>query len=109
LKSKWVYAARADEVPPGESKVVTHEGEEIVLFNVDGTFYATGNRCPHAAGPLEHAWIENGRIQCPWHGWSFPLDPDHAPNDALPRYRTRVHDAAVYVAYPAVEVDKSWK
>jgi nitrite reductase/ring-hydroxylating ferredoxin subunit len=107
--SEWVYAGKVDEIPSGESCVVKHSGEEIAVFNVDGTFYATGNRCPHAYGPLEHAWIENGRLICPWHGWSFSIDPADAPNDALPRYQVEVRDGAVYFAYPAIEVDKSWR
>jgi len=107
--SEWVFVARVEEIPPGESRVVKREGEEIAVFNVDGAFYATGNRCPHAAGPLEHAWIEKGRLICPWHGWSFPLCPEDAPNDALPRYQVEVRDDSVYVAYPAIEVDKSWR
>lgn len=107
--SEWVLVAETCEIPAGESRVVRHGDEEIAVFNVDGRFYATGNRCPHAAGPLEHAWIEDGRIMCPWHGWSFPLDIEGAPNDALPRYRTDVRDGRVYFAFPAVEVDKNWR
>lgn len=107
--AEWVFVAKVDELPPGESSVVEREGEQIAVFNVDGSFFATGNRCPHAAGPLEHAWIEKGRLICPWHGWSFQLDPAGAPNDALPRYRTEVRDGSVYFEYPAIGVDKSWK
>lgn len=107
--AEWVFVAKADEIAPGGSKVVSLGGEEVVVFNVEGRFFATGNRCPHAAGPLEHAWIEDGRVICPWHAWSFQLDPEGAPNDALPRYRTEVRDGGVYFEHPAIAVDKSWK
>ena len=105
----WVFVAKVEDVPPGKSRVIEHGGEQVAVFNVDGTFFATGNRCPHAAGPLEHAWIEKGRLICPWHGWSFQLDPSGAPNDALQRYRTEVRGGAVYFEYPAIEVYKSWR
>lgn len=39
----------------------------------------------------------------------FQIDPNGAPNDALPRYRTEVRDGAVYFEHPAIEVDKHWK
>lgn len=107
--SEWIYAGKVEEIAPGDSRVIQRAGEEIAVFNAGGTFYATGNRCPHAYGPLEHAWIEHGRLICPWHGWSFPLDPAGAPNDALPRYKTEVRDGEVFVAYPAIEVDKGWR
>jgi 3-phenylpropionate/trans-cinnamate dioxygenase ferredoxin subunit len=48
--SEWVFVAKVEEFPPGESKVVVREGEEVAVFNVEGTFYATGNRCPKKAG-----------------------------------------------------------
>jgi nitrite reductase/ring-hydroxylating ferredoxin subunit len=44
--------AKADEIEPGASKLVTVNGREIGLFNVKGEFYALANRCPHQGGPM---------------------------------------------------------
>ena len=43
---------RADEIAPGQCKLVTVKGREIGVFNVNGEFFALANRCPHAGGPL---------------------------------------------------------
>lgn len=107
--SEFVVACRVGEVPPGKSKVIVHEKEAIALFNVDGVFYAVNNRCPHAAGPLEYGFIEDCRIICPWHGWSFPLSPNDPPNDGLPRYRTAIENDEVRVYFPPIEPVKSWR
>jgi len=44
--------ARASEVVPGTSKIVTVKGRDIGIFNIDGSYFALANRGPHAGGPL---------------------------------------------------------
>ena len=81
--------ARADEIPPGERKIVTVAGRSIGIFNLGGEFFALRNRCPHQGGPLcqgktfglAHARVP-GAIEytrmgeiltCSWHGWEFDI------------------------------------
>ena len=81
--------ARADEIGPGERRLVHVGGRAIVLFNVDGEFFAILNRCPHQGGSLCEGRLtglvtstEPGRyeysqrgavIRCPWHAWEFDV------------------------------------
>lgn len=64
-----------DDVPPGTSKVIYYEGRQVALFNVAGTIYAIGNRCPHARGPLSEGEIspDECSVVCPWHYAKFDL------------------------------------
>ncbi|HWE18841.1 MAG TPA: Rieske (2Fe-2S) protein [Hyphomicrobiaceae bacterium] len=81
--------ARASEIPPGTSKIVTAMGRQIGLFNVGGEFFALSNRCPHQGAELCKGWVV-GLVQsdgpgdyrvtrpgeflrCPWHGWEFDI------------------------------------
>ena len=107
--SEWVLVGTTEQIPPGTSKVVVHENSTIAVFNVDGDYFAISNICPHAAGPLMQGFIENGRIVCPWHGWSFPLSPVDPPNDGLPRYRVCVDGNRICIEVPEIEVNKGWK
>ena len=45
--------------------------EEVAIFNLDGQFYATQNRCTHAGGPLCEGGLWGDVVQCPWHGSEF--------------------------------------
>ncbi|MGZ5125044.1 MAG: Rieske (2Fe-2S) protein, partial [Burkholderiales bacterium] len=36
----WVTAARTDELAPGQWRVVDVDGTQIVVFNIDGEYYA---------------------------------------------------------------------
>jgi nitrite reductase (NADH) small subunit len=96
--------APAAELPPGARKVVTVNGHEIGVFNVEGSFYAILNYCPHRAGPLcqgrvrplvtspgvyEWAYEREGQIlKCPWHQWEFDLATGQALYDEKLRVRT---------------------
>jgi 3-phenylpropionate/trans-cinnamate dioxygenase ferredoxin subunit len=84
-----VVVARADEIGPGERKIVEIGGRSIGVFNIEGSYYALRNRCPHQGGPLcagfqlgalsssgpgEYDYKGAGEIiRCPWHGWEFNI------------------------------------
>lgn len=81
--------AAADEIAPGERKIVTVGGRSIGVFNVGGEFFALRNRCPHQSGALcegrlwgalessapgEYRYRARGEVvACPRHGWEFHL------------------------------------
>ncbi len=102
--------ATIDEIPPGERKLVTVEGREIVVFNLDGEFVGLLNRCPHQGGamcggiivgrttsddPGQYEYDRSAAmIRCPWHGWFFDLRTGQSWGEP-DRVRTRHYDVAV--------------
>jgi len=71
--AEWVKVATTDQVSPGAAMVVSVQGKEIALFNREGTFYAIGNTCTHAEGPLAEGEVEGDEVTCPWHGACFNI------------------------------------
>lgn len=68
----------ADEFRPGDLKagqiaLVSVEGEDVAVYNVDGTFYATHNECTHAGGPLNEGKLQGNQVICPWHDSCFDV------------------------------------
>jgi 3-phenylpropionate/trans-cinnamate dioxygenase ferredoxin subunit len=127
-------AAKTSDIPPGGNKVVSIGGREIVIFHVNGEFFALLNRCPHEGAPLSHAAcvahltssepgeFKRSRIgellRCPWHGWEFDMrtgqsyfDPVHTKTRSYPVIVTSGGELAEgpYVAetFP-VTVDESY-
>ena len=43
------------------------------LIDLKGEWIAHSTSCPHMLGPLEDAKIEEGILECPWHGYQFDL------------------------------------
>lgn len=88
-------------VPEGEARGFDLEGQEIVLCNVDGEFYALQGKCTHQDLPLDGGEIEDGVVTCEWHGAEFDVCSGKAL--ALPAvtglrvYETRVENGRIYV------------
>jgi chlorite dismutase len=97
----WVRVAGADEIPDGGSKLVYVGGEQVALFNVGGRFYAIGNRCPHANGPLVDGTLDGVTVICPLHASRFDLvtgEPLGGPTSRPAKaYSVWVEDGAVFV------------
>ena len=53
--------------------MVKVNGLQLAVFNVDGSFFAIDNQCPHSRGPLSEGRVFNKRVTCPWHGSKFDL------------------------------------
>jgi nitrite reductase/ring-hydroxylating ferredoxin subunit/hemoglobin-like flavoprotein len=66
-------AFRVDDVAPGRIKQLLVGAEEVAVYNVDGTFYATHNECTHAAGPLSESDLEGKVVTCFLHGSCFDV------------------------------------
>lgn len=71
--STMVKVANVSDVPPGSSKLVEANGQAIALFNVEGTYYAIDDACPHADGPLSEGDLDGYIVTCPWHGAQFDV------------------------------------
>ena len=66
-------AARIEDVPAGERKMVKVGGKRIALFNIDGNYYAIDDTCTHKGGPLSEGQVVGTTVTCPWHHSSFDL------------------------------------
>jgi 3-phenylpropionate/trans-cinnamate dioxygenase ferredoxin component len=70
--AEFVEVARVDDLPAGRATVVQAGGVQLALVNVDGTFYAVDNECPHRGG-----FLGEGEINSDWHEWALEC-PLHA-------------------------------
>ncbi len=102
--SEFTTVAQIADVPPGTGRTVEVKGVWIALFNIEGTFYAIDNACPHAGGPLGEGKIrEGGVVECPWHGWRFNIATGQRvgnPNFEAPCCAVRVVGTEIQVALP---------
>ena len=77
----YVTVAHVDQIPPGACRTVEVQGIFLALCNVNGTFRAVDNACPHAGGPLGEGNLEGEVIECPWHGWRFNVCTGERPEN----------------------------
>jgi nitrite reductase/ring-hydroxylating ferredoxin subunit len=68
------FAVKISEVPSWGKKVVSVAGQEVLIVNIKGQFYACETECPHQGAPLSGALVkEADHLTCARHGWHFNL------------------------------------
>ena len=70
--------ADVNDVPAGTFKTLAVADKKIVLYNVDGKFYATTHTCVHQGGPLGDGLFAGSVVTCPWHAWQFDVTSGEA-------------------------------
>ena len=121
-----VIVCPADELPPGARRlVVPFRGRAgIGVFNVNGSFYALRNLCPHKLGPLctgsvtgrmvadlppsagaeVVALTQDGEIiRCPWHLWEFEIPTGRCLVDS--RVHAKMYPVTIVQGRLIVEYD----
>jgi 3-phenylpropionate/trans-cinnamate dioxygenase ferredoxin subunit len=76
--AEWLDVAKADELLPGEYRVIDIEDVEIALINCGGRFYAIEDVCTHDGGELTGGEIKGCEIECPRHGARFSIETGEA-------------------------------
>jgi nitrite reductase (NADH) small subunit len=92
--------ARVEEIAPGQAKVVTIDGRSIALFNIEGTFYAIYNVCPHEGGPLNEGRVKGFVVSCPWHDLAFDIRNGQGTDGGgycVGSYEVRVQDDQILI------------
>ena len=96
--------AETKDLSSGAGMAVEVADHKIALFNVDGTFYAVGDTCTHAGGPLSEGDLQGTTVICPWHGANYDLSTGKnltapAP-EGVPSYKVRVEGNDIQVEIP---------
>ena len=73
MDQEYHVVAATSEVPEGGQLYVELNGEEMLICQHDGEYYAINYFCSHAEFTLEGGYLRNGCITCPYHGAEFSL------------------------------------
>ena len=86
--------AKVSEVSEGEMKIVFQD--LVAVANAEGKFYAFGNICPHAGGPIGDGFLEGCVVECPWHAAQWDVRTGEAltalATADIPLFEVRVVD-----------------
>lgn len=67
----WIDVANVADFPVGSFRKFYINDTSILIFNIDGNFYAIENLCTHDGGPLSEGCLQGDEIVCPRHGARF--------------------------------------
>lgn len=117
LRNCWHAVASEIEVTNG---VIGRRllGENLVLYrDSGGHVVAAPDRCPHREAPLSAGTVEDGKLICCYHGWTFgeagkcvsipSADPEFPipKNSHLPCYQAQVRYGLVWVCLGDAAMD----
>ena len=99
--AQWVRLCGLGETP-AEGKLTAAEAgaQNVCLARVDGVLSAVENVCPHRQAPLAEGWIEDRRLVCPWHSWSFDVKTglaEYPPGEKVRTFAVELRGDDVYI------------
>src|SRR5690606_24907051 len=68
-----VRVAKRSAVSATEARAFEVAGREILLCEVEGEVYALDGICTHEDLPLDGGEVEDGILECPWHGARYEV------------------------------------
>ena len=89
----FTKVAKTFDVPVGKMKHVEVEGIEILIANVEGKFYAVGDRCPHLNAKVSEGTLNKTIVTCPRHLSTFDVTTGRVISGTrsnLPSYDVKV-------------------
>ncbi len=90
---EYLTVAHVSALPPGMGRVVTVKGHELAVFNLEGTFHAMDNRCPHQDYPLGMSPIFDNSVVCIGHAWRFDIKSGEC--HSVPGVRVRTYEVII--------------
>lgn len=86
-----IIAGKVSEIPPGKSHKVSVDGKDILVVNIDGSYYAVDDTCTHAGASLSEGNLESNKIVCGWHGAEFDCK-----TGKLEKFPAKINDLQLY-------------
>jgi nitrite reductase/ring-hydroxylating ferredoxin subunit len=68
-----VLVGKRSDIKEGKFTRVTVGGKEILIANIQGSYFATGNICTHEGAELHEGELHDKQLICPWHGARWDL------------------------------------
>ncbi|MDP1818602.1 MAG: nitrite reductase (NAD(P)H) small subunit [Acidimicrobiales bacterium] len=101
MAQEEVEAGRVEDFPEDSGRLVDAGGRLVAVFRSAGVFYAVDRTCPHAGGPLEEGFVDEGIVLCPIHAYTFDLETGRCLEHtslAVDCFPVRVEDDIVFVS-----------
>jgi 3-phenylpropionate/trans-cinnamate dioxygenase ferredoxin subunit len=100
----YIKVAAVQEIPENERLFIEINELPIVIFSLNGEYFATGDICSHDRGPIGEGQIEGYEVICPRHGARFDIRTGKvtrfpAASD-IPSYPTKIEDGNLYLGIP---------
>lgn len=95
-----VFLCKTGDLAAGEVRRVDRKEGDLAVYNLEGTFYATDDRCTHGLSSLAEGEVIGDEIECSMHFGSFHIptgEPRLPPcSVALRTYKVEIRGEDVF-------------
>ncbi len=109
---RWLRAAATSDIEDDDvlGVLLGDQGEhEVALYKIQGSYYATADRCTHQTARLSDGLVIDDCIECPLHQGRFHVPTGKAKGAPvsiyLKTYPTKVEEDALYVLIEDIQFD----
>jgi ethylbenzene dioxygenase ferredoxin component len=100
VSDKLVFICKTSDLEPGTVKRVEIGDSGVAVYNIEGTYYVTDDRCTHGLSSLSEGELMGDEIECSMHFGAFHVPtgkPTLAPcSIALKTYRVETKGEDVF-------------
>jgi nitrite reductase/ring-hydroxylating ferredoxin subunit len=98
---EYVKIAEAKAVLKNQMQVFKAKGQEILVVNVEGKFYAFENRCPHMGYPLFFGSLEGDVLTCGFHSAKFNVKTGKSvgpvTSEPLKTFPVKIQNSSIFI------------
>ena len=105
MPEEFVKVAKAGQLPPGRMMLVElGRFERILLVNVNGSYHAVDELCPHSGAALSEGDLYGEVVECPLHSSMFRVKTGEVltppASEGLTVYQVRLEGDDILVGAP---------
>jgi nitrite reductase/ring-hydroxylating ferredoxin subunit len=97
----FVKLASINDAKPNSMIGVTVNGQKILLANINGNYYALGDKCMHRGCQLSKGRLEGETVICPCHGSTYDIKTGNflkgPTKKAQPKYELKIENNDVMI------------
>ena len=97
----WVPVIRSQSIEDGHFQIVNFKDIDVLIWKLDGEFYAYRNACAEGGKALDDALFESPMLSCSCHGYGYDLRRGNCierPDLKLERVPLKLEDYKVKIA-----------
>ena len=104
----FVEVATKDRVPSGTMVSAWAGGRKVLVYNVNGEYYATDEQCTHRECSLEKGQFVGQVVSCPCHWARFDITTGEVLSPPatipLPTYKVKVEGNRILVGVDVTDI-----
>ena len=82
---------KTSDFPPDKMQKISVDGKDVLVLNLDGSYYGIDDTCTHMGASLVEGQLEGSMVICGWHGANLDCK-----SGKLEKFPAKINDLKSY-------------